>query len=1191
MSVSDPPRVSPLSENRKGLCVVSPEDIVSHVTRFHSSAATNTYQEIAPDLPGAAGLLAIILSCNDLYNDVLIQYQDIIFLRGFLQTHKWIQDELESAWKSRDFTKLLQYTFWYNLPEYKGSERPTRGTVMSTERQAEALHTAWAMEYIGVLHILLYNNIMHAFKKGSSLAHANYACLIQGSGSGKSRMIWQLGLLIFSLSFNLRRPEDPTQQMKSYPDPDHELRDHFLRSRSLSYYEQQAFFWTWFLNLFEVILEQIRQFDRQNTYGDLASFWRTTLQKNRSYIYKLVVHRHRNSGNHKGATSRKELQVQVRAALCNLLVGIDSLVTPSAWKEAEERVKIVCSFDEADVLALQKVPKNDKEGNMFEALCSSLNVFRGLPIFFIFLSTNSNIALLAPPKHRSTSNAVRRHFDSLVAPFTETAFDCSPNFPLSHTGYTLKRISTVQFMAQFGRPLWHSLLRGSNAERGRAKGKQQPVPVAKELLDLARVKLIACGDQLHSNNDSGDQDISDRWSPAVRRALADIRVSLVYEPSREKTYDELSTLVASHMRTAFTVPGHREYMRSGYPSEPILAEAAAQELYLLKASDRTKGPTTLAAIAAEALRHDLCSPGERGEVVGRILLTLAYDAAVERAHRESDSSGGPVNYSAGCPLIYFIQELFTQEHAEEILTSLPDNVPITGDESTQEPSRKTFKEAFKNAYVRFTHFGRLGDDGGITTLALFAAFLRGQAQMGHPTQAQIDAAIPVVLKIDNICEKNMTVLLISFKRRLVEGTRAEYNICADSLNVFFHSQEPSFTKRPYVALVMELGVCGRTRYVLGPRHVTGPVKRGETLPLRFPAAADLRTPQSTSKVLLGRHNQALRDLRPSTKQRLHPRYNIYAYGCSERVYKVIDVAERPVYQILLANLDMFDEYARKMLEGSIRGLLRLKPVWYTMVDSYHWIALNDTITKALQIEQANSKKTFVPDVVFAGKDEDVLNALEKQMDACAVNANNTSGAHGRQGEQAQVFQDSQASATAPHDAEPQAGPVPAEEYYKKYAVEFPGGYDSDEEDMLSALGEIFDRNNSRNDGANWEGEGTSQDIVEWSAEKLARIGQGEQPLLESDPFVQDPFKAEDERIQRKLREMLVLEQETIATQLHLSSISENDTEHSQGESPTREAKKRIESRKKVPKDKREGDHSEEKPPKKKITGKGKARAG
>lgn len=116
-------------------------------------------------------------------------------------------------------------------------------------------------------------------------------------------------------------------------------------------------------------------------------------------------------------------------------------------------VKIVCSFDEADVLALAKVPNNGKEGNMFEALCTSLDAFRGLPIFFIFLSTNSNVALLAPPKRMSTSDAARNHFDSLVAPFTETAFDCSPNFPLSRTGHTLKKISTIEFMAQFGRPL------------------------------------------------------------------------------------------------------------------------------------------------------------------------------------------------------------------------------------------------------------------------------------------------------------------------------------------------------------------------------------------------------------------------------------------------------------------------------------------------------------------------------------------------------------------------------------------------------------------------------------------------------------------------------------------------------------------------------------------------------------------
>lgn len=89
--------------------------------------------------------------------------------------------------------------------------------------------------------------------------------------------------------------------------------------------------------------------------------------------------------------------------------------------------------------------------------------------------------------------------------------------------------------------------------------------------------------------------------------------------------------------------------------------------------------------------------------------------------------------------------------------------------------------------------------------------------------------------------------------------------------------------------------------------------------------------------------------------------------------------------------------------------------------------------------------------------------------------------------------------------------------------------------------------------------------------------------------MQDPFKAEDEQIQRKLGEMLILQQETTGIQPNLSSSTDNDTEHSQEESPTREAKERMESKKSL-KDKRKGDHPEGEPLKKKAKGKGKARA-
>lgn len=82
-----------------------------------------------------------------------------------------------------------------------------------------ALRAAWKTEYTGVLHKLLYVNIQEAFQEavqeGKRIPFANYACLINGSGSGKSRMLKQLASLMFSIPINFRRPDNFTQQRMS----------------------------------------------------------------------------------------------------------------------------------------------------------------------------------------------------------------------------------------------------------------------------------------------------------------------------------------------------------------------------------------------------------------------------------------------------------------------------------------------------------------------------------------------------------------------------------------------------------------------------------------------------------------------------------------------------------------------------------------------------------------------------------------------------------------------------------------------------------------------------------------------------------------------------------------------------------------------------------------------------------------
>ena len=81
------------------------------------------------------------------------------------------------------------------------------------------------------------------------------------------------------------------------------------------------------------------------------------------------------------------------------------------------------------------------------------------------------------------------------------------------------------------------------------------------VLETARSKLVGADTAEPFSN----------CSRAAKLAVADVRLCLDYEPGRRAT-EMMAELVAGHMRHVFSVPRHRLRIRSGYPSEPIIAE-------------------------------------------------------------------------------------------------------------------------------------------------------------------------------------------------------------------------------------------------------------------------------------------------------------------------------------------------------------------------------------------------------------------------------------------------------------------------------------------------------------------------------------------------------------------------------------------------------------------------------------------
>lgn len=432
-------------------------------------------------------------------------------------------------------------------------------------------------------------------------------------------------------------------------------------------------------------------------------------------------------------------------------------------------------------------------------------------------------------------------------------------------------------------------------------------------MDLARAKLI-CNHNISVKPWDLDRN-------AVL-AVVDVLLTLDFEPRRQITRDREAQLVASHMRTAFSVPQERGYIRSGYPSEPLLAEAASRQMDKFQTLTDTN-------VMLNTLKHELDSglldQGQRGEVVFRLLLSEAHRRGVRKDH----ASDSPYHFSKGCKLTTFIEELFSEEYAKEILDSVPDNVK----------SSTTFRTAFKDAIVRFTHFGKMGDDTGTTTHTMFAAFVRCMAITGWSSQETVDVLIPVLLYCkEKLSESAMTGLLIQVKRRKKKGTKEKYAIYQEKLQFFPPPTNPTKgpaakTKdpRPYVTLVAEVGV-------------QSPISRAESTPViirdkviksapNLPAIVGTSTVSTTDPQSLYIPAQPRSINHPTD---VHPRYSIFAYGCSDKVYSVIAESDRTGYKALLGNRDMLDEHPRKD-DASLLAVRTMKPFWTAGIGCYKWI--------------------------------------------------------------------------------------------------------------------------------------------------------------------------------------------------------------------------------------------------------------
>ncbi|KAJ7211187.1 hypothetical protein GGX14DRAFT_623762 [Mycena pura] len=734
-----------------------------------------------------------------------------------------------------------------------------------------AVKEAWDCNYVGDFAEILVQAIDKAL--GSSAGgYSNLGSIIQSSGYGKSRMVDEVAKSRFTFPFNLRPAEESASL--AYPHPDNCVREYFSRKHKQNVLTRDRLF---FLHLFDLTFKKLNSIEFESkTAAELPELWREWLKSNRSDFYGYVARTAEEDFIEKAEQKTYGI-FELNAALMCLLKRLGA---------PDKGLALFLYFDEVHSLFFSA----DKDAGVrrWDTLCSTLahlttivaegtQVSGKRNVFCLSLSTASHFRVI---KYMAPSSRQPAPTVTLFAPFTSTPFDIMEPFdPSTKTFGDLERVT---YLAQFGRPLWRSMLKtGSGA-----------------VMRLARVKLSGKPEEstprslvFPSDDKLGPIEENGKFSAKFLTNFAAVstRVLIDVEPERETGRRLIATLVRNHLRTVFFIPENRDHMMTGVPSEPILAEAAAVIMH------RNSKPIRMMEFLKILLQSNLIGNGERGELVARALLIMAIDEAIHKEGRnvaideavreqrrypfdlEQIYDNGKTAYHKVVPVKEFIEALFADKHHRAVMESLPENV---------NPDNKppTFEKAFENGYVCFTHFMRFGEPEDLNNPMAFLAFIRGAAaQFNHPT---FDMGVPVAilpegedLKSCPLSAVRWTWLLFSVKGR--EAAQSGYWMNTDNPGLWESKAPPvpnhDFT--PVATFVMELSIFRRKPAEGDPSSAST-----SSLPTEIKPKAP---PTRTSPWL-------------STNKHSHPRYAFVITGCTAEVYSVIKEAEKDSYRTVLS---------------------------------------------------------------------------------------------------------------------------------------------------------------------------------------------------------------------------------------------------------------------------------------------------
>ncbi|KZS99725.1 uncharacterized protein LAESUDRAFT_732934 [Laetiporus sulphureus 93-53] len=831
------------------------------------------------------------------------------------------------------------------------------------EAQEKATVSAWSRTFYGTAHQLLYKNIksMSSSRRKDQL-YSNYVSIVQSSGTGKSRTVDEMARLVFTFPFNLRAEGNSGY---AYPAADCLVRDFLLEEGSRKKPDSiVAAYLIFFRFLFERTAERLHTLG--NSAGgqtaiphQLAEEWRAHLAEGntRSEFYNEVVRLVTDSTEWPSITKLKQNEDDIKIssyAQPAIIAGkrLSDIINSYAHDKLPDSLRLVMYFDEAHSLMQHSTEGINSHLTRYHALCKAINQLTDVPLFVVMLSTTSQLHNLSPAKMFHPSMRVQGgKQDDLQAPITEMPFDllCDNEPLVPPEGVTLDDACELKFICRFGRPLWRAFFMSEDTD------------VQRMLVDTASSKLTG----YRRGPQTDDEDIG-HGKRALLAALS-TRLLLEFEPARELARKMEVELVESNLRIAYSVPKHREYFRSGYPSEPILAEAAARFLNGSKFSV----PDSLTSF----VKSGLISKGERGELVMRLLLLEAFDKATRKTF-ENVNDRKSMTFDHPIPVIDFLKALFGEKNMKTVLDK----------DARNRANWRTFEKAFGNAYVHFTHFGKSENESVSNQFGAWAAIMRGMAIQCSTNQRNIDCIIPIVFgRKEKITPDRMSAILIQVKNRVDSQVLAIDEKKLDGVDDFFRKGNTGLPdNRPYITIAMHLGIQDAAYKDALPKA------KLHELEASFECVAP--TGHMLTRTASSKRMETLYDpkedlhpregLKGGDEDPPHPRYEIVVKKCNPETFAaMIDDYKRASeekathdYAYLLAGTSVYDEHPRQD-EENLAAVRKLKSGWSIGDDYYDWTG-NDFLcggTPGRSRNESNDSEDADPmQIVGADSPEDIV---------------------------------------------------------------------------------------------------------------------------------------------------------------------------------------------------------------------------